>query len=82
MHFHIIGGYGKLVAIGGYNALNDVDVIDLSGQGVHCQSWHDYPYRTSSFGTFMDGEVLVCGGYNGNAGTVNCFTYDYEVKIN
>ena len=51
----------------------DVELIDMTDNMRNCTKPSNYPgSQDSSFGTFLDGQVIVCGGY---PATSACYTY-------
>ena len=67
-----------LMVVGGNNAENDVELIDLTGQGRTCRKPDNYPGAArGSVGSYLgDNDTYVCGGEYPNVDT--CFNYDPE----
>lgn len=81
MEYEIFLGYwDKLMVIGGYSAESKSEIIDLSGQNLNCPSVPDFSSQFGSVGTFLNDQAWVCGGYDGNNQTSDCFTYNAEVR--
>ena len=60
-----------------------VEVVDLSGNNVPCSSVSSNPSKYGSAGAFVDDMLLICGGYGDHvASTVDCNSYDVQVRIN
>ncbi|CAM6054615.1 unnamed protein product [Sphagnum tenellum] len=72
----------KLFLVGGFGARAEVEIVDLSETNRTCPTAADYPppIITGSFGTFIGGKLLVCGGEDANylIRTNECFTYEPE----
>ena len=65
----------------GSQAYSSFEVIDPSGDPpVPCQTPEDYPFEVSgSAGAFMDGTLLICGGYSPTLGSMDlCFKVTIE----
>lgn len=71
----VVGGVGS-----SSSAFNDVEFIDLSGQGRTCRKPEDFPgARQGSVGTYIQERALVCGGYfyiGGGIYTSECYYYN------
>ena len=69
------------MVVGGYppEADNDVELIDLSGQGRICRKPSIYPgAQRDSVGVFIQYETVVCGGYfsTADAYSAECYIYN------
>ena len=67
-----------LMVVGGKPDLanSDVELIDLSDQGRQCLKPDDFPgAEFGSVGAFVQGRVIVCGGY---PYTSSCYNYNQE----
>ena len=49
--------------VGGSPKLGNVEIIDLSGNGLQCVTPADYPHQFGATGIYFDGSPFVCGGY-------------------
>ena len=59
----------------------DVEIVDLSNQNRTCPKPSNYPVEMGSVGTFINNEILICGGgkYCGESTvTFDCYTYDVD----
>jgi len=66
----------KVLVIGGYKegAISNVEVIDLSGDGLTCPKIPDYPLKVDAITAgFYDEKVIVCGGYDNSRTHDECF---------
>ena len=55
-------------------AMNDVELVDLSGQERICRKPQDFLGATeSAVGAFVQGKAIVCGGYSY---TNDCYFYN------
>jgi len=58
----------KIVVIGGsYSSvkINDVEALDLSGEGKECPSLPDYPLEVTHLtATFLNNKIVACGGWD------------------
>ncbi len=81
-HIFVYTDYGRVLVVGGETAeyLNTVELLDLTGRHPSCQMPSQFPLAVSgSVGGFIDGEALVCGGYNPDGGYLQtCWAYDNE----
>ena len=51
------------MVVGGNSAENDVELVDLTGQGRNCEKPQNFPGGDhGTVGTFFKGKVIVCGG--------------------
>ena len=65
-----------LLVVGGYptSAYNDVEILDISGQGRSCRKADDYPGTTyGSSGAFFEDKAIICGG---TGYTDECYNFD------
>ena len=70
----------KVMMVAGYTneAINDVEVLDLRSESTTCLKPRQMITKlTDATGTYMDEQVLVCGGSTDTeAATTDCFTYN------
>ena len=67
--------YGGIVA--GGSSTSDAEIIDISGEKVFCSKPPNHPKNLWGMsGTFYHGEVIVCGGYEANAYSDQCYKYN------
>ena len=76
--------YNVLMLIGGGEAVNDVELVDLSGQLRTCDKPSNVPVNMDwgQEGAFFDGQAIVCGGFDGghvNLEQSSCFKYVHQV---
>ena len=71
--------FDKLMVVGGDNTLNDVEVIDLSGQTLTCRKPANFTAEFGATGLFFKGYPTACGGFPWNR---LCYKYDHLVIIN
>ena len=57
---------------------NDVEVINLSGDGRTCDKPANNPVKKQAVGTFFDGYPLVCGGVKSKSSD-KCYKYNVQV---
>ena len=64
------------MVVGGMHAFNDVELIDLSGQGRTCRKPDDFPEAAwGSVGEYFQDRPLVCGGFKGDL-LSECYYYN------
>ena len=69
--------YGGRVA--GGSSTSDAEIIDISGEKSFCSKPPNHPKNLEGmFGTFYHGEVIVCGGYEANSFSDECYEYNGE----
>ena len=56
-------------------AYYDVEVLDLTGKDRECEKPRDYTRYMAPVGTFIDREVLVCGGQTSSSYYNQCYVY-------
>ncbi len=70
----------KLMVVGGWPASESykVEVVDLSGRNQTCSgiSIRDSPIDYGSVGVFYQNKPMICGGFNIEYGTSDCYTYE------
>ena len=68
------------MVVGGDNALNDVEFVDLSGQQRTCNKPADSPGGSTthhgSTGAYFDGSPIICGAHSST-----CYRYNNNVRI-
>ena len=66
---------------GGIQAFSEVTAVDLTGEERTCESVVDMPsqFDRGLVATFLNKEVVVCGGFNSDLGTKNCFASSRQV---
>lgn len=73
------------MVVGGWPASESykVEVVDLSGQNQSCSdvSIRDAPIDYGSVGVFIQNKPMICGGYNIEYGTNDCYTYEKVISI-
>ena len=73
--FHITD-QNLLFLVGGRDdgASFKVEILDISGMNRTCPNLPDYDYNEGAVGNFVDGEVLVCGGFTNYDG--DCYNFN------
>ena len=68
----VVPRFSHVMAVGGFGAENDVEIVNLNSDGAPCFKPKQCPLKLGSTGTLIAGTPLVCEDFDSG----DCYSYD------